>query len=127
MQCRALSVAPAQVMPLFKDNAALNNIPKSQHRNLVNQAKILSQDFSKYMADLEAIYAKHKGKSGSTTSPDELMEVLNIGEEYQKWMTSFQLVVLPTVAEITALFEPEDRPEAAAKVVQGDFIPAKDK
>lgn len=102
LECRALSVAPAQVLPLLKDPQKLAKVKSPE--TLVDQAKVLSKDVEQYNARLETIHTKHAGQSGSSDDPDVLMQALSIGEEYQTWLVSFQTVVMPMVGEILEQF-----------------------
>lgn len=69
---------------------------------LVHDARLLKQDMEVYSQRLQAILASHSDKSGGTDDPDQLMEALDIGEQYQQWIDSFQSVVVPTVQAISA-------------------------
>jgi hypothetical protein len=114
MDCRALSVVPAEVLPLLKDQEKLSKV--TNPLELVNQAKVLSQDVQHYNSKLVEIHNKHQNRNGNSRSPDELMRILQIGEEYQEWLYSYQTVVTPTVATILELFQ--------ADALEGEYIPA---
>lgn len=123
LNCRAQSVLPAQVMPLLKDPAKLSLVKDTAE--LTNQARVLSKDVVLYNERLESIHSKHKDRRGSSASPDELMEIISLGEEYQTWLHSYSTVVLPTVNNILVIFaEAEEAQLAAAPVVEGEYIPA---
>lgn len=113
-ECQALSVTPSQVLPLLKDQEALSQVKDTS--TLVQQASVLQKDVMEYKTRLEAIYSKHSQRTGSTQSPDELMYVLTLGEEYQEWMHSYQSVVIPVVQTILEHF--------ANEKLEGDYIPA---
>lgn len=115
LDCRALSVAPAKVVPLIKNPDKLQHV--TDMKSLLEHAKVLNKDAVAYNERLEAIHRKHAGKTGSSTSSDELMEILVIGEEYQEWLIGFQTVVTPVVDQIMGLFNDPT-------TVDGDFLPA---
>ena len=69
--------------------------------NLVKEAKVLKKDLEDYRFRLEHIHSNHQHKTGGTDDFDELMECLNIGEQYQEWLASFQTVVIPTVESLS--------------------------
>jgi len=103
LECRALSVTPAQVLPLLKDSTKLAKVKNPAA--LVDRAKVLSKDVAHYNERLESIHTKHAGQNGSSDDPDTLMKALSIGEEYQEWLQAFQTVVMPVVAEMLEQFD----------------------
>lgn len=102
LECRATSSTPIQVLPLLKDKEKISAVPNP--RLLVDQARVLSKDIEHYNNVLETIHKKHAMRNGDSLHPDELMEALSIGEEYQTWLSDFQSVVMPTVEEILEQF-----------------------
>lgn len=114
LECRALSVTPAQVLPLLRDPARIKQV--EDVKSLTENAQVLSKDVMIYNQRLANIHSKHENKKGSATDPDELMTVLSIGEEYQDWLYSFQTVVMPSVGTVMQMF--------STKAVEGEFIPA---
>lgn len=117
MECRALSVVPAQVLPLLKDPEQLKRVENPQA--LIDQTKVLSKDVAQYNERLQEIHNKHAGRTGSSKDGDELIEILNIGEEYQSWLAGYQTVVTPVVGQIMNQFAGED-------VTEGEYIPVGD-
>lgn len=118
LECRAVSLLPASVSPLLKDQSALQHIEDKD--NLIELAKVLNKDVGTFEDELKTIQSKHVGKCGSTTSTTELMEVIGIGEDYQRWLSSYQMVITPTVRTISQLFE---RAQAISSV-EGESITA---
>lgn len=103
MDCRALSVIPAEVLPLLRDKDKLEAVKDPQ--DLLNKAKVLNKDVIHYNQWLHNIHLKHQNRSGDSDNPNQLMEILGIGEEYQEWLMSYQTVVTPTVATILEVFD----------------------
>ena len=114
LECRAVSVSPTQVLMLLKDPQKLQLV--KDPLALVNQAKVLSNDVRLYNERLASIHSKHAGRQGNSESPDQLMEILGIGEEYQEWLMSYGTVVTPMVISILELFQ--------ADALEGEYIPA---
>lgn len=106
LECRALSVQPAQVLPLLKDPAKLKLVEDPKH--LVDQARVLSKDTENYNQQLELIHNKHADRRGSSSNGDEIMEAMSIGEEYRGWLHAFQVVVMPMVNSILSQFNVEE-------------------
>ena len=103
MECCAVSTSPAIATSLLKNADAVAKV--ADPAKLVAAARVLAKDVKAYNESLQAINAKHKGRTGSTSSPDELMEVLTIGEEYASWLSSYQVVVMPSAAAVLEMFE----------------------
>lgn len=81
-------VDPAR-MALIKDPATL-----------VNNINLLTRDISEHGNRLNAIFAKHSDRSGSTTGPDDTMLVIKLNGEYADALEVYQAVMMPTVAHI---------------------------
>lgn len=115
LECHALSVTPAQLLPLFNDKEKLETVkdPKA----LVVATKELSALVSEHRAGLEAIFSKHRDRKGSASSPDDLMVCLSIGEQYQEWLFSYQTKVQPTINKVLSMFAEE-------AALEGEFLPA---
>lgn len=62
---------------------------------IAERADILRRDRASYQTQLDAIAAQHAGRTDVCRNSDELMAVIQIGEEYQRWNDSFQSVVVP--------------------------------
>jgi len=115
MDCRALSVVPAEVLPLLRNAERVSKVKDPV--DLVNKAKVLSKDVIHYNNWLKEIHNKHEERTGSSDNPNQLMEILGIGEEYQEWLVSYQTVVTPTVVTILEVFDEENVLEA--EVING--------
>jgi hypothetical protein len=103
LECCAVSTTPATTLPLIKDVELVEKVENKQE--LIESAGMLSRDAKEYAERLEAIHSKHKEFSGKTNSPEEMMFAMQLGEEYQNWLESYQTVVLPTTNKILAMFE----------------------
>lgn len=102
-ECCALTTQPAALLPLLRD-AELSAKVDDQNR-LTQTATVLTRDAKDYNDRLQAIYTKHKARTGSTTSPDDLMACLALADEYTDWMMSYQSVVLPHVETILGMYD----------------------
>ena len=108
LECKALSMQVVKVIPLMNNMEALKKLNVKDRPKVAELAKVISSDFQEYMKRLDEIRANHKGKSGGYKDEDELMEIIVIGEKYSKWMSSFQLVLLPTVGQFSDYFDKGD-------------------
>ena len=127
IQCRALSVTPAQVLPLMKNPEYMAKIQDSQE--LLRIAKLLAEQVPFYNEILNKIHQGHANKRGSTQDANELMECLEVGEHYQQWMNEYQTYVMPNVEQILQLFQtPDETPSPTPSEdvpLQGDIMPPK--
>ncbi|MNW02486.1 hypothetical protein D3C71_1982820 [compost metagenome] len=70
---------------------------------------MLAKDVKEYGDKLTAIHTRHEQIAGDrkgdpTLNPDTLANLMSIGEEYSNWITSYQLVVIPSAFNVTAFF-----------------------
>lgn len=103
MECRALTTQPAALIPFLR-NKELSDKIKDQTK-LHQTATVLTSDATDYNNRLQAIYDGHKHRTGTTTTPDDLMECLAVADKYTDWMMSYQTVVLPHVETLLAMYE----------------------
>ena len=71
---------------------------------LVRMAGVLKRDTEHYRASLTAIHQRHAGKTG-LVDVFTMVDVINIGNEYQNWIDSFNTVIIGNARDITALGE----------------------
>lgn len=109
--CRELLQKTSPVSQLFV-NKELIEAMGDNVTHLRDLATTLNKDVKEYVEALNQIAGQHAGKTGIITDPDELFAMYGVGENYQRWMESFQTVVLPTITDIFLLansFLPADK------------------
>lgn len=122
LECRALTTKPAEVLPFLR-NKALSDKIKDQ-KKLHEAAQVLSKDAAEFNKSLEEIHQRHIDRTGTTTTPDDLMNCLDIGEQYSTWLYRYQVVVLPTVDTILSLYQGVMSGDDDKVEVEGHYIPA---
>lgn len=70
-----------------------------------NNIRILTNDLKSMNDQLNAIRAKHAGKFGGSTNPDEVWSSIMIGQEYAQLVETHTAVVQPTVFKILEDFQ----------------------
>lgn len=111
--CRGMLGTIGPVSQLFVNKELLEAMGDNVIK-LRDLAATLDRDVKEYITVLEQIAQQHQGKSGviQDDTGNELMQMLQIGEQYHQWTVSFESVVIPTVADIFSLantFLPEDK------------------
>lgn len=124
LECNALRTSPALALQLIKNKALVNQVVTDQ-AGLLNAALVLSKDVNEYSEKLKTIHADHvaiaqKHKGDPTVQPDTLAQLMALGESYSNWITSYQLVVLPSAFAVTGFFQPQNQP---AQQVQMNGLP----
>jgi hypothetical protein len=111
--CNALSM----VTPISNLLLSLNEskVPSSDLNVIKTLARQMTQDISSYSEAMKTIHAKHTGRSGIINVTTELFECIELGENYQMWLSSFETVVLPVSKDLL---------ERIAKYVNAEEIPA---
>ena len=118
LECHALFVQPSRVLPLLRDQSLLEKV--DDIHGLLEKAKILNNDIGQFRTRLEEISRKHQNRSGSSESPDDLMECLAIGEEYQAWIADYQNVVQPLITDILKHLDIENEMSGP---LEGEVLP----
>lgn len=108
LECQAVSTSPSHALLLIK-NAELVERAVQDKKGLLEAAKVLSKDVKEYSEKLAAIHNRHTEiatarKGDPTLDPDTLANLMAIGEDYSNWITSYQLVVIPSAFNVTAFF-----------------------
>jgi hypothetical protein len=82
-------------------------VPNPQQ--LIADIKLLGSDLQKMNSELLEIQAQHKGKTGGTMIPDEVIESIRISEQYYLFMQRHDGVVMPTVYSILEQFDQAEK------------------
>lgn len=98
--------SPAAIMPFLGDDALKKSLAASGQANkMAELVTRLANDTATYAKRYQGIEAKHKGRRGSSTDPDDLLASIMIGQEYIQYMNSYEAVVMASLQEILELFE----------------------
>lgn len=105
LRANEATAAAGYVLPLIRSQPLLLEIKKQGMLNeFIDAAKVLGKDSTEFRTQLNAISEKHRGKTGNC-SDDELLDGLAIGEEYVAFINSYNVVVLPTIQQLTEIAE----------------------
>lgn len=102
LECCAVTTSPAAVLPLVKSELVADI---EDQADLKETLTILTRDAKDYSEKLKAIKAKHEGRAGKVEEADDILLAYGIGEEYQEWLHSYQVVVLPNSNKILGMFD----------------------
>jgi len=100
VECKSLSVNPAKIFPYLNNKELIDNLSDENKLMLVDYLNKLDNEIKEHHEKLEKIYEMHNKWTGSTKTPDELMICLNIGEYYNQWVMSYQVLIMPLVNKI---------------------------
>lgn len=103
LECIAVTTTPARVLPLVKNKELLEKIENV--KDLKESLTILTKDVVSYSEKLNSIKAKHEGKTGKVVNEDDILFSYSLVSEYQKWLESYQIVVLPNAFKILNMFD----------------------
>lgn len=108
LECHALRTSPSHALLLIKNKELVNRAVTDQ-AGLLNAARVLAKDVQEYSDRLAAIHTRHEKIAGDrkgdpALNPDTLANLMGIAEEYSNWITSYQLVVLPSAFNVTNFF-----------------------
>lgn len=89
-----LLALPQTIRPLIADPVTLT-LP--QGAEILQRGEIIVRDAELYRERLAVIQARHAGRTGDCTKPDDLMAVIQLAEQYVEWEESFNSVLLPNL------------------------------
>jgi hypothetical protein len=101
--CGAYTIIPALLGPFIQNKELVQLIPDPAA--LAESMSVLAKDVKTYADGLNAIRNQHANKSGSSADPDDLMHCIRIHENYIKWATSYESVVVPQIVAVLEQFE----------------------
>jgi hypothetical protein len=109
-ECNALRTSPSHALLLIRNKELVSRAVTDQ-KGLLEATAVLSKDVTEYSNKLAEIHQKHEALVKSTggvptLTPDLTASIMSIGEEYSNWITSYQLVVIPSAFQVTGYFDP---------------------
>lgn len=94
---------PTSLRPLITNREACALLPDIDA--VVDRVNIVARDTEVFHSRLQAIRAKHEGRTGEAADPDEGLLQIVISEEYLAWQAEFDTVVMPNVLYVQQQFE----------------------
>lgn len=117
LDCYSLLEQHSLLSQLMKDDALRRLLPDPQA--VVANYDLLIRDLGGLSEDLKKIGDLHAGRSGGSTTPEELIRTIEIYELYNLFLARHQAVVVPTTAHILEAFQvAEQRLNAAMAAAQ---------
>lgn len=109
MECNALRTSPSHALLLIRNKDLVSRAVKDP-KGLLAATKVLSSDVNEYSDKLAEIHTAHtqlveSTKGNPSLTPDLTASIMAIGEAYSNWITSYQLVVLPSAFHVTSFFD----------------------
>lgn len=93
-----VSLILAPLAPYLKNKELIDKIEdKDKFYRLV---QTLDQDVRAMTQSLNAIRDRHAGRTGQTQDADEIVQAIEIQEEYVQWAGDFDDVVVPVFSQI---------------------------
>jgi len=83
---------------LMSDDGAYAKITDGE--GLLSNVRLLGQDINVHISRLNAIHAKHAGRTGGTITPDDNMHVIQINGMYYDALEIYNNTIMPTVSHI---------------------------
>lgn len=101
-QCYALNQSPAQVVQLLRNQELVSKI--TDKNSLLQLAGTLNKDIQLFTDRLSHINQTADQYRDQPEDVHVLAALMDIASAYDEWITSYQLVVVPTAIQITDLF-----------------------
>jgi hypothetical protein len=98
--------APAVILPMISNDELTATVYEQGNAEALNgHIQLLTRDVQTYTERLQALYGRHSQRNGSSVDPDDLMNAINLSQDYRAFMASYEMVVMPTILDILAIME----------------------
>lgn len=107
-QCFQLNQSPMEVVNLLRNQELVAKV--SDKAALMQLATTLNRDIQDYSGRLNQLNTSVDGHRGGVVDLEKLSILMDMAQAYDQWITSYQLVVVPTAIQITDLFNQTNQP-----------------
>lgn len=98
--------APAVLMPMLRDERLIKAVHEQGNTGrLADLVQRLTNDSQTFVSRYQTVKNKHSARRGNSTDPDDLMQSIMVGQEYMRFMSSYESVIMPTIQEILGLMD----------------------
>lgn len=101
-QCYALNQSPMQVVQLLRNKELVSQI--ADKASILQLANTLNKDIQQYSDRMNQLNQTADQYRGRLVDAHVLAALMDVASAYDDWITSYQLVVVPTAIQITDLF-----------------------
>lgn len=101
-QCYALNQSPMQVVQLLRNKELVSQI--ADKASILQLANTLNKDIQQYSDRMNQLKKTADQYRGQLVDAHVLAALMDVASAYDEWITSYQLVVVPTAIQITDLF-----------------------
>lgn len=102
VQCTQLNQSPSQVVALLRNRELVAQI--KDQASLLQLANTLNRDIQDFSNRLVQLNQSAEQYRNQPLGPQVLGVLMDLAQAYDQWITSYQLVVVPTAIQITDLF-----------------------
>lgn len=102
VQCTQLNQSPSQVVALLRNRELVAQI--KDQASLLQLANTLNRDIQDFSNRLVQLNQSAEQYRNQPMGPQVLGVLMDLAQAYDQWITSYQLVVVPTAIQITDLF-----------------------
>lgn len=98
--------APAVLMPMLRDDRLIAAVQAQNNTGrLADLITRLTNDSTLFVGRYQTTKDKHAARRGNSVDPDDLMKSIMIGQEYMRFMSSYESIIMPTIQEILAIMD----------------------
>lgn len=89
---------PSILIPFLRDEKAMESVTDKGH--LKSLMKLIEQDVRQFSRSYDQLRQRHSHRSGAETDANDLMDSIQVYQDYVEWSASFQELVMPNVIEL---------------------------
>lgn len=98
--------APAVLTPMLRDERLIKAVQEQNNTGrLADLIQRLTNDSQTFVIRYQAVKEKHSARRGNSSDPDDLMKSIMIGQEYMRFMSSYESIIMPTIQEILSIMD----------------------
>jgi hypothetical protein len=98
--------APAVLMPMLRDERLIAAVQEQNNTGrLADLITRLTSDSQLFVTRYHTTKEKHSARRGNSADPDDLMKSIMVGQEYMRFMSSYESIIMPTIQEILGIMD----------------------
>jgi hypothetical protein len=92
---------PSILIPLLRDEKAMEAV--EDKGRLQSLMKLIQQDVHQFSHTYSQLRQRHSHRSGEETDSNDLMDSIQVYQDYVEWSASFEELVMPNVTDLLEL------------------------
>lgn len=92
---------PSILIPFLRDEKVMDAVEDTAR--LKSLMRLIKQDVDQFSGSYDALKKRHNHRSGEETDSNDLMDSIQVYQDYVAWSANFEELVMPNVTELLEL------------------------